>query len=116
MDDARRSATYDEFIAHPASRRRELYQDLPAEVRSGLWLEQLVRFRAAHADLTAEQLSLLGEIEALIRDETTFEPGSPPAPGLDRLGEAAIAAFGKDAAFRLLAHLGPADGDARSIA
>ncbi|GAB2957248.1 bacteriocin fulvocin C-related protein [Nonomuraea fastidiosa] len=116
MDDEQRSAAYDEFITHPVSRRRELYQDLPAEVRSGLWLEQLIRFRAARPDLTAEQRSLLDEMEALVRDETTFAPGSPPAPELERMGEAAIAAFGKDTAFQLLARLGPADGTTRRIA
>ena len=54
--------------------------------------------------------------EALIRDASTFEPGSPPTPGLERVGEAAIAAFGKDTALLLLAGLGPPDGDTCSIA
>ncbi|MEV4570242.1 bacteriocin fulvocin C-related protein [Nonomuraea sp. NPDC049419] len=108
--------TYDAFIARPVAERRRLYQGLSAQERSDLWLEQLLRFRADNAELTAEQRGVLDEAEALIRDASTFEPGSPPTPGLERVGEAAIAAFGKDTALLLLASLGPPDGDACSIA
>lgn len=107
--DDRLPETYDEFIAHPLARRRAIYARLPAGTRSRLWLEQLVRYRATHPELTAEQRRVLDDIEVVMRDEQTFLPGSGPDPDLDRLNEVTITAFGKDEARKLLATLGPED-------
>jgi ABC-type ATPase with predicted acetyltransferase domain len=107
--DDRLPETYDEFITHPMARRRAIYARLSAGIRSRLWLEQLLRYRAKHTQLTAEQRAILDEIEATMRDEETFLPGSGPDPELDRLSEAAITVFGKDEARKLLATLGPED-------
>jgi hypothetical protein len=107
--DDRLPETYDEFIAHPMARRRVIYGQLSAGTRSRLWLEQLIRYRATHPELTAEQRRILDEIEVTMRDEETFRPGGGPDPELDRLSEATITAFGKDEARKLLATLGPED-------
>ncbi|GIH95959.1 bacteriocin fulvocin C-related protein [Planobispora siamensis] len=105
--DGRLPETYDEFIAHPMARRRSIYARLSSRTRSRLWLEQLSRYRATHTELTAEQRRILDDVEVIIRDEETFAPGSPPGPELDRIGRAAVTAFGGDEARRLLATLGP---------
>lgn len=99
--------TYDEFIAHPMARRRAIYQGLSPRTRSRFWAEQLSRYRAAHADLTAEQQRILDEVEEIVSDEATFAPISEPHPDLARLGDAAISAFGLDEARRLMATLSP---------
>ncbi|MFG1945564.1 bacteriocin fulvocin C-related protein [Nonomuraea sp. NPDC048826] len=105
--DDRLPETYDEFIAHPMARRRAIYQDLSPRTRSRLWAEQLARYRAAHPDLTEEQRRILDEAQEIINDEETFAPRGEPHPGLDRLGDAAVSAFGWEEARRLMATLGP---------
>lgn len=99
--------TYDEFSAHPLAERRAIYSELSPDLKSSLWVEQCSRYRAAHSNLTEDQRHILDEFETFARVVESFERTAEPGPELDRLAQAAKAAFGIDEARRLFATLGP---------
>lgn len=104
--------TYDGIIAHPMAYRHAIYAELPADVRSKLWVEQLARYRTTLAPLDQEQTRALDQASALFSRTDLFTgTGSGPSPAVHRDLEAmrgeAERAFGKDTAGRMLGTLAP---------
>ncbi|MGW3998474.1 bacteriocin fulvocin C-related protein [Amycolatopsis sp. NPDC004772] len=105
--------TYDEVTALPMADRRAVVGALTPRNRSNLWVEQIVRYRKSHPNLSAEQASVLDQASALAAVESVFQPKAIEEPAIEKqlqeLQRVAIAAFGKEEAGRILATLGTAD-------
>ncbi|GAB3419989.1 hypothetical protein GCM10027569_47680 [Flindersiella endophytica] len=102
---------YDDVVAHPVAYRRAIFEALPADVRSRLWVEHLRRYGADYPGLSAKQAGVLDRARAVAGRVSMFEPGdrSEALAQARDVRQAAIDAFGKDEARRILATLGPAD-------
>jgi hypothetical protein len=102
---------FDEFAAHPPTYRKAIFAELSPEVRSGLWKEQLRRYAAEHPHLSQRQQRVVDTATAVLGDKATFADRRPADVDrkLAELREAALAAFGRDGARRLVATLGPDD-------
>lgn len=98
--------TYDEIIALPMTERKQLYLSLPPEVQVGLWLEQVTRYRATHADLTPAQAGVLDDTVALMPRFFSAEHDQVEAR-MQALSEAAKQEFGIAEAEAIMARLGP---------
>lgn len=96
-------STYAEVTAHPMAVRRAVYARLTPTQQGGLWREQLVRYRAAHPELTGPQAAVIEQALALI--PAVF--GTDSGASTDQVKEAAVAAFGRTQAATLFGTLGP---------
>lgn len=92
---------YAGFTAHSMSYRRAIYAELPAAVRSKLWIAHFDRYQASHPNLTASQSKLLTQARRVAAD-----PGGWTKERLAELRESAVAAFGLAEAGAILATLG----------
>ncbi|MBA8822731.1 hypothetical protein FHX42_000060 [Saccharopolyspora lacisalsi] len=99
--------TYDEITAYPMVYRRAIYSELSPVSKSGIWIEHLDRYRAAHPDLSTEQVKVVDAAKAIAANPTHFESGNRPDRALAQLKESAVGSFGKAGAGALLATIGP---------
>lgn len=100
---------YDSFAGFDMAHRTAIYAKLPADARSALWTEQLRRYQKSHPQMTGEQQAALSGALALFGQPALF--AAPLTDGsnsqVNKVKEAAIAAFGEQEAGTLLATLGP---------
>ncbi|MEU6718314.1 bacteriocin fulvocin C-related protein [Nonomuraea sp. NPDC046802] len=109
--------TYPEFSAHTMEYRKAIYANLPPEARQQLWQDHFQNYRQTHDRLTAEQQRVIDQAIEVIQGDVVNPPLSAQShAALDALSSAAIAAFGKDEARRLLATLGPDEPRAEPLA
>ncbi|WP_163506013.1 bacteriocin fulvocin C-related protein [Fodinicola acaciae] len=108
--------SYDEMAELPAADRRVVFGALTPKLRSGMWVEHLTRYQAAHPELTHEQLAVLDQALALATVGAVFQSGAMENPAVDRqlqeLRAMTIEAFGIAEAALVVATLGsPANTD-----
>ncbi|NGO47346.1 bacteriocin fulvocin C-related protein [Streptomyces ureilyticus] len=110
--------TYSTFARYDMAHRKAIYAELSPSVRSNMWVDHLKAYRAAHPDLSADQVEIIDRTVELARQESTFsgEPTPELEQQLQALRDPAIAAFGKAEAGALLATLGPAPAAAPKAA
>ncbi|UVS79640.1 bacteriocin fulvocin C-related protein [Actinokineospora sp. UTMC 2448] len=103
--------TYAEMVRHTVTYRRAIFAELPAAVRSAMWVEHIDKWARARGGLTREQADIVAAVRKIAATESTFRlPASPEVrDALLGIKERAIAEFGHADAFRLLAALGPDD-------
>lgn len=105
---------YDDVAALPVAHRRAVFQALPAEARSALWVEHIDRWRSAHPGLTPAQARVVDRARAAAADVSTFrfERGRRGTEEMLRIDADARAAFEPAASNALLATLGPVEAAA----
>lgn len=101
---------YDDFAGHSMAYRRAIYTELSPAARSQLWVDQLNRYRNAHPQLSADQITVIDQAVEVLSRESTFSReaagGSELDQAIEQHRESAIAAFGRDEAADLFARLG----------
>lgn len=107
--------SYDELLNFDAAHRKAIFLALPEEKRSQMWIEQLQRYKDAHPDLTADQVTVIDNTLKLAEQPYVFA-NAPVSDDLhrqlDELRVASIAAFGMNEGEALFAKLGPTDASA----
>jgi hypothetical protein len=99
---------YDDFAQFTVAYRQAIFGELAPRVRRDLWTEHLRRYAAARPPLSPQQLQVIERAEQVLGDEATFAGRSAAVDGrLGELRDAAIEAFGREEARRLIATLGP---------
>ncbi|MET7296615.1 bacteriocin fulvocin C-related protein [Streptomyces griseoloalbus] len=105
-----RVGQYDELARFSVAYRPAIFAALSPGVRSRLWVEQVARYRRAHANMTVEQARVLDDFEAIVADEATYTREDPAIQARMKAIEAgAVAAFGRSEACGLMSTLGPLD-------
>ncbi|MER5650303.1 bacteriocin fulvocin C-related protein [Streptosporangium sp. NPDC002524] len=101
--------TYEAFGAHDLEHRRAIFNALPPQTRSRLWVDHLREHRGSQPNTSAEQNAVFDAVMELAGDSKTF--AAPIAEEthhrLVSLQEKAVAAFGEKDAAALFANLGP---------
>ena len=105
---------YDDLAAHSLPYRKAIFSALAPEARTGLWVEHLNRYRAAHPGLSDIQAEVIDRAVALV--SRMGESAYRPAEELQAVENAAMNAFGRDEARTLLATLGPGSAPGESAA
>ncbi|UVS79641.1 bacteriocin fulvocin C-related protein [Actinokineospora sp. UTMC 2448] len=103
--------TYGEIVKHPTAYRRAILAELPASTRSAVWVEHIDKWVLDQPGLTRAQADAVAAFRKIAATESTFAgPVTASVHGaLTRARESAVAAFGQEKAFQLMAELGPAD-------
>jgi hypothetical protein len=92
--------------------RRAIFETLNGHQRSELWTDHVRMFRRTQDAWSSAQESSLAEVLNFVKNPAFFEKldgafvGGSANPSVGTIRENAIAAFGRDQAYRLIAHLG----------